>query len=189
MKAQRRAGWKAYGVRWEVELKKSRAHACAQKLIGHPPKQWPGIFIGILRAHINFRDTTIDASPTERNRAPLLGWWAELTQGFSRCTLRVCKQPHGLAQVRRWATGSLAPMLAVLSQVYGREYIDDLIEIGKTRWGPRHYRLMRSKGEKRTDISSLTVPKVSNRQEIPKGRTYEVATPDRVPILRVGKLQ
>ena len=56
---------KDYGVRWELELKKDRAQACAKALLTLPPEDWREFLVGILRSYVDFRETTREAEPSK----------------------------------------------------------------------------------------------------------------------------
>ena len=54
---------KDYGVRWELELKKDRAQACAKAVLTLAPEDWREFLVGVLRSYVDFRETTRDAEP------------------------------------------------------------------------------------------------------------------------------
>ena len=47
-----RAEAKDYGVRWELEIKKDRAQACANALLTLEPDDWREFLVGILRSYV-----------------------------------------------------------------------------------------------------------------------------------------
>ncbi|MGB4996586.1 MAG: replication initiation factor domain-containing protein, partial [Nitrospira sp.] len=73
--------WPEYGTRWELELKKDRAEQCARALATLDETDWKELVIGLLRSYVDFRQTSNHADE-ERYRAPMLEWYALLTEGF-----------------------------------------------------------------------------------------------------------
>lgn len=137
-----REDWQDYGVRWELQLRRDRAQACAFALVKQGALDWRQYVVGVLRAYVDFRDTTREASAWERGRAPLLPWWEQLTEGFTQCRLHVEKEHRTLEDVKEWALESLAPILAVLKEGTHSRWMDYLLESGKVRWKDRHRRLL-----------------------------------------------
>jgi len=45
-------------------------------------EEWKEFVVGLLRSYIDFLDTTRDEEEEYRYRAPLLPWYAELTEGL-----------------------------------------------------------------------------------------------------------
>ena len=137
-----REDWRDYGVRWELQLRRDRAQACAFALVSQGALDWRKSVVGVLRAYVDFRATMREASAWERGRAPLLPWWEQLTEGFSQCRLHVEKEHRTLEDVKEWAVQSLAPILAVLKEGTHPRWMDYLLESGKVRWKDRHRRLL-----------------------------------------------
>ena len=119
---------KDYGVRWELELKKDRAQACAKALLTLPPEDWREFLVGVLRSYVDFRETTRDAEPWEKYRAPLLSWWEALTEGFKRCRLVVEKVQQTLDEVCQWLGQSISAMLA-LAYLHRGESISPTVDL------------------------------------------------------------
>ena len=150
LQAKQREDWQAYGIRWELELKKERAQVCAQCLVNLDETDWREFLVGVLRSYVDFRATTPGASDEERYRAPLLDWYAELTEGFMKGRLVVEKDEQTLPKVKRWISASVAPMLAVICASPGGEtWLHNEIVEGVDRWKDKHRRLV-----KRTPRSS-----------------------------------
>lgn len=155
-----RENWQDHGVRWELQwelqLRKDRAQACASALVSLGALDWRQYVVGVLRAYVDFRATTREASAWERGRAALLPWWEQLTEGFTQCRLHVEKEHRTLEDVKEWALESLAPMLAVLKEGTHPRWMDHLLESGKVRWKDRHRRLLG------------TVPPKEEKQAVPQ---------------------
>lgn len=118
---------KDYGVRWELELKKDRAQACAKALLTLKPDDWREFLVGVLRSYVDFRETTREAEPWEKYRAPLLTWWELLTEGFRRCRLVVEKVQQTLDEVCQWLGQSIRAMLALAYCRRGESFLRELI--------------------------------------------------------------
>jgi len=133
---------KDYGVRWELELKKDRAQACAKALLTLPPEDWREFLVGVLRSYVDFRETTRDAEPWEKYRAPLLAWWASLTEGFTRCRLVVEKVQQTLDEVCQWLGQSISAMLALAYFHRGESFLQQLIYAGSKKWKAKHLAML-----------------------------------------------
>jgi DNA relaxase NicK len=133
---------KEYGVRWELELKKDRAQACAKALLTLEPEDWREFLVGILRSYVDFRETTREAEPWEKYRAPLLSWWASLTEGFKRCRLVVEKVQQTLDEVCQWLGQSISAMLALAYFRRGEQFLQELIYTGSKKWKARHLAML-----------------------------------------------
>ena len=144
-----RAEAKDYGVRWELEIKKDRAQACAKALLTLEPDDWREFLVGILRSYVDFRETTRDAEPWEKYRAPLLSWWASLTEGFNRCRFVVEKVQQTLDEVCQWLGQSISAMLALAYFRRGEAFLRELIYTGSKKWKPRHYAMLNEGRNKR----------------------------------------
>jgi len=140
---------KDYGVRWELELKKDRAQACAKALLTLPPEDWREFLVGILRSYVDFRETTREAEPWEKYRAPLLAWWASLTEGFKRCRLVVEKVQQTFDDVCQWLGQSISAMLALAYFRRGDQFLQELIYTGTKKWKARHLAMMREERTQR----------------------------------------
>jgi DNA relaxase NicK len=144
LQAKQREDWQAYGIRWELELKKERAQVCAQCLVNLDETDWREFLVGVLRSYVDFRITTREASDEERYRAPLVDWYAELTEGFMKGRLVVEKDEQTLPKVKRWVSESVAPMLAVIcASPDGQAWLEYEIVEGVDRWKERHRRLLK----------------------------------------------
>lgn len=114
LQAKGRSDWESYGIRWELQLKQERAQVCGQVLAYLEETDWMEFVIGVLRSYVDFRHTIREEADEERYRAPLLGWWQELTDGFRKGRLVIEKDEQSLPKVKRWVKHSVAPMLAVI---------------------------------------------------------------------------
>lgn len=132
----------AYGVRWELEFKEDRAQACAKALINLPPDDWREFIVGLLRAYVDFRDTTREAEPYEKYRAPLLAWWAELTEGFAKARLVVEKDGASLDDMCNWLGNYVSASLAVAYCQRGEPWLRELIYTGSKKWKAKHFALL-----------------------------------------------
>jgi DNA relaxase NicK len=133
---------KDYGVRWELELKKDRAQACAKALLTLPPEDWREFLVGVLRSYVDFRETTHEAEPWEKYRAPLLLWWETLTEGFKRCRLVVEKIQQTLDEVCQWLGQSISAMLALAYFHRGDQFLQQLIYAGSKKWKAKHLAML-----------------------------------------------
>ena len=147
MQAQERLDWKDYGIRWELELKQDRAQLCGQMLSYLDDALWLEFIVGVLRSHVDFRDTQRDEAEEYRYRAPLLDWWVTLTEGFRKSRLIVEKETQTLADVKTWLHDSVGPLLAVvLERPDGFESLQRIAKAGKKRWKTKHHRLLEQSG-------------------------------------------
>jgi phage replication initiation protein len=104
---------------------------------------WLEFIVGVLRSHVDFRDTQRGEDEEYRYRAPLLDWWTTLTEGFRKSRLVVEKEPQTLADVKSWLHQSVGPLLAVvLERPDGPEYLQRIAKAGKKRWKTKHHRLL-----------------------------------------------
>ncbi len=101
---------------------------------------------GIPRRHsplvCGFRETTRDAEPWEKYRAPILAWWALLTEGFTRCRLVVEKVHQTLDEVCQWLGQSISAMLALAYFRRGEQFLQELIYTGSKKWKARHLAML-----------------------------------------------
>ncbi len=134
--------WQEYGIRWELELKKDRAQSCGLVLSFLNEGDWLEYIVGVLRSHVDFRDTNREESDEHRCQAPLLDWWLLLTEGFKKARLVVEKEEQTLVKVKLWMSRSVSPLLALcVEQPGGRAWLDQLLVVGKSRWKEKHRRL------------------------------------------------
>jgi DNA relaxase NicK len=145
MQHKGREDWQEFGIRWELEFRKERAEACGLLLRSLDEEEWCRCAISLLRAFIDFRETTREDEGWVRYRLPLVPWWAELTEGLEKCRLHVGKEVKSLEQVMGWAERALAPMLAVLKEGAGTDWLNQMIDEGAQRWRPHHRRLLKGK--------------------------------------------
>jgi DNA relaxase NicK len=147
MQSQERLDWEEYGIRWELELKQDRAQLCGQMLSYLEDTLWLEFIVGVLRSHVDFRDTQRDEDEEYRYRAPLLDWWATLTDGFRKSRLVVEKETQTLAEVKSWLHQSVGPLLAVvLERPGGLDWVKRIAKAGKKRWKTKHHRLLEQSG-------------------------------------------
>jgi phage replication initiation protein len=133
-----------YGTRWELELKKDRAEQCARALATLDEADWKELVVGLLRSYVDFRQIPKDAEDEERYRAPVLEWYALLTEGFQKGRLAQEKQVQTLQNVKRWVSDTLTPMLAVICATPGgEEWLLNEIVRGIARWKDRHRNLLK----------------------------------------------
>jgi len=137
-----------YGVRWELEFKADRAQACAKSLLNLSPDDWRECVVGLLRSYVDFRETTREAKPYEKYRAPLLAWWATLTEGFKKCRLVVEKVRHRLEDVCQWLGHAVSASLAVAYCKRGEAWLKELLTTGRQKWRSKHYSLLNEEGTK-----------------------------------------
>ncbi len=134
--------WDTYGVRWELEFKKERAQACAKALLYLDQEDCRSFLVGVLRSYVDFRETRRDATAWEKYRAPLLCWWATLTEGFRKCRLAVEQIQQTIDEVKQWMARSIGPLLAVVHQVAGPSFIQEIMRAGRQRWRSKHRALL-----------------------------------------------
>jgi phage replication initiation protein len=138
-----------YGVRWELEFKQDRAQACAKALLTLDPEDWRAFLVGVLRSYVDFRETTREAESYEKYRAPLVGWWKALTEGFMRCRLVVERIQQRLDDVAAWLANAISPMLAVVVACRGDQFLMEMIYAGTKRWTQKHYALLKQRRRER----------------------------------------
>jgi phage replication initiation protein len=131
-----------YGVRWELELKQDWARACAKALLHLQPDDWREFLVGVLRSYVDFRETTREAEPWEKYRAPLLSWWEALTEGFKKCRLVVEKVRQTIDDLCHWLGQSISAVLAVAYCRRGESFLRELIYAGSKKWKARHYAML-----------------------------------------------
>jgi DNA relaxase NicK len=155
VQAKGRNEWESYGIRWELQLKQERAQVCGQVLAYLEETDWLELIIGVLRSYVDFRHTNREEDDEDRYRAPLLGWWQELTDGFRKGRLVIEKDEQSLPKVKRWVKHSVAPMLAVICahDPDGQAWLEQQIVSAGGRWKPKH-RALANSGSLRTNDSS-----------------------------------
>ena len=143
MQQKNRDNWREYGVRWELQLKKERAHTCVSALLGLEEEEWRKYLIGVLRSCINFRKTTRDAPRWERSRAPLMPWWKKLTADFERCQLTV-GQPEewGIDNIKRYLIPHMSNLATLVNSPGGQEWLNAEIKAGARRLKPKHHQIL-----------------------------------------------
>lgn len=146
LKTKEHENWQDYGVRWELEFKKTRAQLCGRALAYFDEPFWKEFVVGLLRSYVDFRETTREEDDEDRYRAPVTEWYAQLTEGFQKGRLVVEKREQTLTQVKSWVSESLSPMLAVICDTPGGEdWLQKEIARGKVRWKDRHRNLLNQK--------------------------------------------
>ena len=129
-------------------MKQERAQACAKALINLQPEDWREFLVGILRSYVDFRETTREAEPWEKYRAPLVPWWQALTEGFKRCRLVIQKVQQTIETVCQWLGKSVSAMLALAYRRRGEQFLKDLIVTGTQKWKAKHLALLNEGHEK-----------------------------------------
>ncbi len=153
LKTKEQENWQDYGVRWELEFKKERAQLCGRALAYFDEALWREFVISLLRAYVDFRQTDRDADDEDRYRAPLVTWYAHLTEGFQKGRLVAEKREQTLKQVKSWVSGSLPPMLAVVcADPGGEEWLLKEIVEGKSGWKDRHRNLLKHKPKRSSSL-------------------------------------
>jgi DNA relaxase NicK len=150
-----REDWQSYGIRWELQLKQDRAQVCGQVLAYLEETDWLEFVIGVLRSYVDFRHTNREEADQDRYRAPLLGWWQEITDGFRKGRLVIEKDAQSIPKVKRWVKQSVAPMLAVICahDPDGQAWLEKQIVSAVGRWKPKH-RALANSGQKTIDPSA-----------------------------------
>jgi hypothetical protein len=144
--AKGREDWESYGIRWELQLKQERAQVCGQVLAYIEETDWLEFVIGVLRAYVDFRDTSREDPDDDRYRSPLLGWWKELTEGFQKGRIVIEKDTQSIPKVKQWVKHSVAPMLAVICAHHpdGQAWLEKQIVSAVGRWKTKHRALANS---------------------------------------------
>jgi hypothetical protein len=141
-----------YGIRWELEFKQDRAQLCGKCLVNLDEADWKESVVGLLRAYVDFRDTTRDAEDEARSRAPRLPWYESLTNGFRAARLTVAQPEPDVDKVKGWINRSVAPMLAALCALLGGQtWMEQAIVDGADRWKDRHRKLVK-KGNRKYSV-------------------------------------
>jgi phage replication initiation protein len=133
-------------ARVETEYADERAESVGMCLAGMDLDKFRVVAIGFLRQAVDFRATTPDMEDYDRSRAPLLPWWARLTEGLKKCQMVIQKTVKTIEEVCEWVEKSLTPMLAVIvaGKERGEEWLLKVIAEGVERWSRRHLDLVRS---------------------------------------------
>ena len=143
LQSKEQANWEEYGTRWELEFKKDRAQQCARALATLDEADWKEFVIG-LRRSVDFLHIMKDAEDEEQYRAPVLEWYALLTEGFQKGRLAQETQVQTLQDVKRWVSDTLTPMLAVVCATSGGDqWLQHEIVRGISRWKDRHRNLLK----------------------------------------------
>ena len=152
LQAKGRSDCESYGIRWELQLKQERAQVCSQVLAYLEETDWLEFIIGVLRSYVDFRHTNREEADEYRYRAPLLGWWQDLTDGFRKGRIVIEKDEQSLPKVKRWVKQSVAPMLAVICahDPHGQAWLEKQIVSAVGRWKTKH-RALANSGQKKTD--------------------------------------
>ncbi len=155
LQAKGRNNWEAYGIRWELQLKQERAQVCGQVLAYLEGTDWLEFIIGVLRSYVDFRHTSREEGDEDRYRAPLLGWWQELTDGFRKGRLVIEKDDPSLPKVKRWVKHSVAPMLAVICAQHpdGQAWLEKQIVAAVGRWKAKHRALVKPASTEKAPIN------------------------------------
>ena len=106
-------------TRVETEYAGKRADTVGMCLVGLDLDKFREADIGFLRQAVDFKATSPDMEEYERSRAPLLPWWALLTEGRKKCQMVIRKTVRTIEEVCEWVERRLTPMLAVI--VAGKE--------------------------------------------------------------------
>jgi DNA relaxase NicK len=154
LQAKGRNDWESYGIRWELQLKQERAQVCGQVLAYLEETDWLEFIIGVLRSYVDFRHTNRDEADEDRYRAPLLGWWQDLTDGFRKGRLVIEKDEQSLPKVKRWVKQSVAPLLAVICAQHpdGQAWLEKEIVAAVGRWKPKHRALVKPTSTENSQI-------------------------------------
>jgi DNA relaxase NicK len=127
-------------TRIEVEIKGDAAPAAAAVLgaclADRDELAFSEAAIGLLRRFVDFVDAGADSNIS---RAPMLEWWADFVGDTARMRLWLGERVVGSAiEMLEWALHQTAPVLAVLTQVFGPTVLHDLAKDGRSRWRRRH---------------------------------------------------
>lgn len=143
MKHKKRPNWLEFGIRWELQNRKSRAKALGIQLSLLAWKEWLQYLIGYLRSYINFRATTMEASRAQRSRAPLLPWWRQLTESLGKAHLAVERPKEwDLTDLKRSLMPFMPNLAALVQCPGGRDWLEQQMRVGATRMKPKHHRLV-----------------------------------------------
>jgi hypothetical protein len=122
----------------------SRRAVCPSLRQSLDETDWKEFVVGLLRSYVDFRQITKDTEEEERYRAPVLDWYALLTEGFQKGRLAQEQQVQTLQNVKRWVSDTLTPMLAVICATPGGEaWLLNEIVRGIARWNDRHRNLLK----------------------------------------------
>ncbi|HKY71118.1 MAG TPA: replication initiation factor domain-containing protein, partial [Nitrospira sp.] len=156
LQAKGRNDGESHGIRWELQLKQDRAQVCGQVLAYLEETDWLEFIIGVLRSYVEFRHTTREDADEDRYRAPVLGWWQELTDGFRKGRLVIEKDKQSLPKVKRWVKHSVAPMLAVICAQHpdGKAWLEKQIVAAVGRWKPKHRALLKPASTEKAELST-----------------------------------
>ena len=94
---------------------------------------------------MDFRETTREAESYEKYLPPLFNCWEALTEGFKRCRLVVEQTQRRLDDVVTWMAQSISPMLAVVVNCRGYDFLVELVYAGMQRWTQKHHALLKER--------------------------------------------
>ena len=116
-------------VRWELELKKSRANQFARLLISG--QELGEVCIGVLTRYFRI----IELDDCNRSRCSTDSTWDSFCDGIAKRKLTVMKEERTLDKARDWLYRQVAPTLAsvVLADGGTIDFVQRLLEVGEER--------------------------------------------------------
>lgn len=115
------------GTRSEMEYHDEKAQQVFDDFLSVPVENWSARLLAHLRDFVDFRRD----------------WWAAFCKGVERAEMKLANwREISLERSRQWFIGQVAPVLAVLEQVFGYRWLVDELENGRAKWGPRHQLLL-----------------------------------------------
>jgi phage replication initiation protein len=125
-------------LRWELELKNERADAALQALVALEGDQavWT---LGLIRACVDFRVT--DNANVTRCQT-LVDWWSAFLDSAQKVVLAIPKAVDTYERVKDWVFRAVSPLLGVILQREGIDFVEGLAQYGKARWKDRHTKLL-----------------------------------------------
>ncbi len=133
-------------TRTELELKRGHAQNFLSEMMARDPSEFPALFLGALRSHVDF----VDSGACENiSRAPLLPFWRSFVGMFDRVKLAPARVlpvvDKYLRQVRKY--GAMFHVYGALMAREGVSLVDALIELwthGSSHLKTRHRLLLGS---------------------------------------------
>jgi len=126
-------------IRWELQLRDEPAQAVLQELAAG--RQWGQVWASHLVRFVDFRRASTDSNVTRRERVP---WFQALVGVAEKALAYVPKPEKTMGQVLGWLKQSVAPSLALAMTFWNGDLgeLVGLVDAGRLRWKPRHYRIL-----------------------------------------------
>jgi DNA relaxase NicK len=134
------SGIEGHWIRFEIQLRDKRAHEAANLFA-------TGVPIGSLATGIiNNYFAIINNDDTNISRCTLQTWWAEWLQSTEKIQLTteqlIKLVPDSMDFIKRQYAPSIAMIRKYLGAAQFKGYMDDILEDGQERMGPKHEKIL-----------------------------------------------